>query len=101
MIGMLKRARDRDSPQGRPFATRAGPFERRGVALGATDRQGTAGGTRHENGSEEHVRGVSAKERAMTSPYHQKSRQCLSGRKTQANDALYFSLESRGWHGQN
>src|SRR5215470_17107871 len=39
-----KASRNRDSPQSRPFATRGGPFERRGVALGATDRQGTVGG---------------------------------------------------------
>src|SRR5205823_12048065 len=36
-----KASRNRDSPQGWPFATGGGPFERRGVALGATDRHGT------------------------------------------------------------
>src|SRR5207302_10573411 len=39
-----KASRNRESAQGRPFAIRGGPFEWRGVALGATDRQGTVGG---------------------------------------------------------
>src|SRR5437588_7345864 len=40
----VKASRNRDSPQGGPFATGGGSFERRGVALGATDRQGTVSG---------------------------------------------------------